>query len=68
MAPSAAPTHLSHELHDFCQILFFLQDLLSFGPQRNKLREVLVIVLVQGTHVLAVADEPVDRGEVLALS
>lgn len=48
--------HLSHELYNFCQIFFFLQNLFSFGPQRNKLCEVFIIVLIQGTHILAVAD------------
>lgn len=59
---------LSDELHDLCQVLLLLQDLLGFGAQGHKLWEVLVIVLIQSTSVLAVADQPVHRGEVLPLS
>ena len=37
------------------------------GAQRHEVWVVLVVELVERTHVLAVADEPVDGGEVLAL-
>lgn len=59
---------LADELHDLSQVLLFLQDLLGFGAQRHKLCKVLVIVLIQCARVLAVADQPVHRGEVLPLS
>lgn len=59
--------HLADQLHNLSQVLLLLQDLLGFGAQRHELGEVLVVVLVQGAHVLAVADEPVDGGEVLPL-
>jgi len=52
--------YLADQLHDLGQVLFLLQDLLGLGTQRHKLGEVLVVVLVQGAHVLAVADQPVD--------
>ena len=42
-----------------------MADLSSEG---NKLGEILVIELVQDSHVLAVAEQPVDGGKVLALS
>lgn len=58
--PWSSRTYLSHKLHDLCQVFFLLQNLLSFGPQGNKLGEVFVIVLIKGPHVLAVADEPID--------
>ena len=58
---------LADELHDLRQILFLLQDLVHLRPERNVVREVLVVVVVESAHVLGVGDEPVDRGEVLAL-
>lgn len=60
-------TGLSDELHDLSQVLLLLQDLLGLGAQRHELWEVLVVVFIQSTRVFAVADEPVDRGEVLPL-
>lgn len=60
--------YLSDELHDFSQVLLLLQDLLGLGTQGHKLREVLVVILIQSTSVFAVADQPVHRGEVLPLS
>lgn len=60
--------YLSNELHDLSQVLLLLQDLLGFGTQGHKLREVFVVILVQSASVFAVADQPVDRGEVLPLS
>lgn len=59
--------HLSDQLHDLSQVFLLLQDLLGFGAQGHELGEVLVVVLVQGAGVLAVADEPVDGGEMLPL-
>lgn len=59
--------HLSDELHNLSQVFLLLQDLLGLGAQGHKLGEVLVVVLVQGAGVLAVADEPVDGGEMLPL-
>ena len=58
---------LSDELHNFGQIFFLLENFLALGPQRHKLGKVALVVVVESTHVLAVADEPVDRGEVFAL-
>ena len=52
--------HLADQLDDLSQVLLLLQDLLGLGAQRHKLREVLVVVLVQSAGVLAVADQPVD--------
>lgn len=60
--------YLSNKLHDLCQVLLLLQDLLRLSTQRYKLGEVLVVIFIQGTGVFAVADEPVDGGEVLPLS
>ena len=37
------------------------------GPKRDKLGVTLVIKVVQRSHVLAVADEPVDRREMFPL-
>ena len=37
------------------------------GPQLHKLRVILVIELIQHSHVLAVAQQPVDGGKVLPL-
>lgn len=59
--------HLSDQLHNLGQVFLLLQDLLGLGAQGHKLGEMLVVVLVQGAGVLAVADEPVDGGEVLPL-
>jgi hypothetical protein len=55
------------QLHDLGQVLFFLEDLLDFGTQRDELWEVLVVEVVQRARVLRVRDQPVDGGEVLAL-
>lgn len=60
--------YLSDKLHNLCQVLFLLQNLLRLGTQRYKFREVLVVIFIQGAGVFAVADEPVDRWEVLPLS
>lgn len=59
--------HLSDQLHNLSQVFLLLQDLLGLGAQGHELGEVLVVVLVQGAGVLAVADEPVDGGEMLPL-
>lgn len=61
-------THLPHKLHNLSQVFLFLQDLFGFGTQWHKFREVLVVVLVQCSCVLAVTDEPVHWREVLSLS
>lgn len=60
--------YLSYELHNLSQVLLFLQDLLCLSTQGHKLGEVLVVIFIQSTGVFAVADEPVDGGEVLPLS
>lgn len=60
--------YLSDELHNLSEVLLLLQDLLGLGTQGHKLREVLVVVLIQSTGVFAVADQPVHRGKVLPLS
>lgn len=60
--------YLSNELHNLSQVFLLLQNLLGLGTQGHKLREVLVIMLIQSTGVLAVADQPVHRGKVLPLS
>lgn len=60
--------YLSDKLHNLCQVLFLLQNLLRLGTQRYKFREVLVVIFIQGAGVFAVADEPVDGWEVLPLS
>lgn len=60
--------YLSDELHNLSQVLFFLQNLLGLSTQGHKLREVLVVILVQRARVLAVADQPVHGREVLPLS
>lgn len=39
----------------------------NLGSERHKLWVVLLVVVVEGPHVLGVADEPVDGWEVLAL-
>jgi hypothetical protein len=39
----------------------------NLGAEGDELGELLVVVLVEDVHVLGVADEPVDGGEVLAL-
>lgn len=51
--------YLSDKLHNLSQVLLLLQDLLGLCTQRHKLREVLVVMFIEGTSVLAVADEPV---------
>ena len=65
---SPLPTYFSNKLHNLSQILLLLQDLLCFGSQGYKLSKVFVIIFIKGSSVFAVADEPVDRGEVLPLS
>lgn len=60
--------YLPDELHDLRQVLLLLQDLLGFGAQRHKLWEVFVVILIESAGVFAVADQPVDGGEVLPLS
>ncbi len=60
--------YLSDELHNLSQVLLLLQDLLGLGTQGHELREVFVVILIQSTGVFAVADQPVDGGEVLPLS
>lgn len=60
--------HLADELHDFCQVLLLLENLLGFCAERNKLGEMFVVIFIQSSCVLAVADQPVYRGEVLSLS
>ena len=59
--------YLADQLYDLGQVLLLLQDLLGLGAQWHELGEVLVVVVVQRARVLAVADQPVDRGEVLPL-
>ena len=54
-------------MHNLGQVLLFLQDLLALGAQRHELGEVLLVVVVEGAHVLAVAEQPVDGRKVLAL-
>lgn len=58
---------LAYQLHDFWQIFFLLQDFLHFRPQRDELREVLVIEIIQCSQILTVWYEPVDGWEVFAL-
>ncbi len=60
--------YLSDELYNLSQVLLLLQDLLGLRTQGHKLREVLVVILIQSTSVFAVADQPVDRRKVLPLS
>lgn len=60
-------THLANKLHNLCKVLFLLQDLFGLCPERDKFCEMFVVVLVQGSCVFAVADQPVHRWEVLAL-
>ena len=40
----------------------------DLSPKRDKFGEALVVEVVQDPHVLAVAEQPVDRGKVLPLS
>lgn len=60
--------YLSNKLHNLSQVFFLLQDLLGLCTQGHKLGEVLVVILVQSAGVLAVADQPVHRREMLPLS
>lgn len=60
-------TYLSDKLHNLSQVLLLLQDLLRLGTQGHKLGEVLVVILIQSTGVLTVADQPVNGGKVLPL-
>ncbi len=55
-------------LNNFWEILFLLQDLIDLCSEWHVVGEVLVVVVVEGAHVLGVRDQPVDRREVLALS
>ena len=64
----AALAHLPNKLHYFSQVLLLLENLLGLCPQRNKFRKVFVIVVVQRSSVLAVADQPVNRREMFPLS
>lgn len=64
----ALRTHLSNELHNLSQVLLLLQNLLRLGTQRHELWEVFVVIFIQSPGVFAVANEPVDGGEVLPLS
>lgn len=59
--------YLADKLDDFRKVLLLLQNLMHFSAQSDKLREVLLVVLVQGAYVLGVGNEPVNTGEVLAL-
>lgn len=52
-------SHLAYKLHDFSQVLLLLQNLLGFCTERNKLREMFVIIFIQSSCVLAVANQPV---------
>eukprot|EP00053_Salpingoeca_punica_P023409 m.9950 g.9950 ORF g.9950 m.9950 type:complete len:683 (-) comp5100_c0_seq1:47-2095(-) len=58
---------LADELHDLSQILLILENLTGLGAQGSEVGEVLLVEVIQSTHVLGVGDEPVDGGEVLAL-
>lgn len=60
-------SNLSNKLHDLCQVLLLLQDLLGLGSQGHKFSEMLVVILIQSTGVFAVADEPVYRREMFPL-
>ena len=61
-------SHLAYKLHDFSQVLLLLQNLLGFCTERNKLREMFVVIFIQSSCVLAVADQPVYWREVFSLS
>ena len=84
-------TNLSDELHNFREVLFFLENFFELKREKKNLKnfkspevserekrahlcsvscevgKVLVVKLVQCSHVLAEADEPVNGREVLAL-
>lgn len=60
--------YLSNQLHYLSQVLLLLENLLGLCPQRNKLREMLVVIFIQSSSVLAVTDQPVNRREVFPLS
>ena len=59
---------LAYELDNFQKIFFLLQDLVNLCSERNKVGEVLVIVVVESVHVLGIGDQPVHQREVLTLS
>lgn len=60
--------YLPNKLHYFSQVLLLLENLLGLCPQRNKFRKMFVVIFVQSSSVLAVTNQPVDRGEMFPLS
>lgn len=44
---------LAYKLHNFRQVLLLLKNLLYFGPQWHKFWVILLIEVIQSTHVLA---------------
>jgi len=60
-------THLAHKLHNLIEVVFLLQHLAHNLTDVYKVGVKLVVEGLQGFGVLAVADQPVHTGEVLAL-
>lgn len=65
--PLKKNAHLADELHNLIEVILLLQDLTHDLADVDKVRVELVIEGFQGLGILAVADEPVHAGEVLAL-
>ena len=59
--------HLADELHDLVEVVLLLQDLAHDLADVDKVGVELVVEGLQRLGVLAVADQPVDAREVLAL-
>ena len=59
--------HLADELHDLVEVVLLLQHLAHDLADVDKVGVKLVVEGLQGLGVLGVGDEPVDRGEMLAL-
>ena len=59
--------HLSNELYNLIEVVLLLQDLAHDLADVDEVRVKFVIEGFQGLGILAVADEPVHAGEVLAL-
>mmetsp|Transcript_35117 Transcript_35117/g.87523 ORF Transcript_35117/g.87523 Transcript_35117/m.87523 type:complete len:342 (+) Transcript_35117:341-1366(+) len=58
---------LADQLHDLGEVVLRLQDLLHARAHRDEFRVELCVEGLECAVVLAVRDEPVERGEVLAL-
>ena len=59
--------YLAYKLHNLIELLFVLQDTLSFCAQRPKLRIHIIVIGLEQRGVLGEADQPVHRRKVFPL-